>query len=188
MLHPPSLFTCYTCMCFAVGVVNKLRLQYEGTLKYLGESVTGMKYGLRKRWWGSDVAMVTGDSGSDASKCTDELWHLLCSRTVVFPLEDQSRWLWHLEMTSQWSLMLFFRGKYKRRAHTNLGAVVWVSGTEWLGLLISHRPSTLAISMSLMELSIARMNCVPCLSICMHTDLFGNFFSQYDFSCLMLVR
>ena len=42
-------------------------------------------------------------------------------------------------------------GKYIRRAHTNLKVVTWVSVTEWLGLLISHRPSTLAISVPLME-------------------------------------
>ena len=66
-------------------------------------------------------------------------------------------------------------GKYKRRVHTNLRAVVWVSGTEWLGLSISHRPSTLAILVSLVEQSITRMNCVPWLSICMYPDLFGNF-------------
>ena len=29
-------------------------------------------------------------------------------------------------------------GKYIRRAPTNLGAVIWVSGTEQLGLLPSH--------------------------------------------------
>ena len=57
----------------------------------------------------------------------------------------------------------------------NLGAVIWVSGTEQLGLLISHRPSTLAILVLLMEQSIARLNCVPCLSICTYPDLFGNF-------------
>ena len=29
-------------------------------------------------------------------------------------------------------------GKYIRRAHSGFGAVIWVSGTEWLGLLSSH--------------------------------------------------
>ena len=75
-------------------------------------------------------------------------------------------------------------GKYIRRAHTNLGSVVWVSGTEWLGLLISHRPSTPAISVPLVEQSITRKNCVFYLSICMYPDLFGELFSQYDLSCL----
>ena len=42
-------------------------------------------------------------------------------------------------------------GKYIRRAHLGFGAVIWVSGTEQLGLLLSHRPSTPAISVPLME-------------------------------------
>ena len=42
-------------------------------------------------------------------------------------------------------------GKYIRRAHSSFGAGVWVSGTEWLGLLLSHQPSTLAILVPLME-------------------------------------
>ena len=29
-------------------------------------------------------------------------------------------------------------GKYITRAHTGFRAVIWVSGTEWLGLLLSH--------------------------------------------------
>ena len=32
-------------------------------------------------------------------------------------------------------------GKYIRRAHSGFGAVIWVSGTEHLGLS-SHQPST----------------------------------------------
>ena len=31
------------------------------------------------------------------------------------------------------------------------GAVIWVSHTEWLGQLSSHQPSTLAISVPLVE-------------------------------------
>ena len=41
---------------------------------------------------------------------------------------------------------------YKRKAHKSLGAVVWVSGNEWLGQLLGgHQPSTSAISVPLME-------------------------------------
>ena len=40
--------------------LNKLRLQYEGTLKYLGESGTGMEIGLRKRWRGLDAFILIG--------------------------------------------------------------------------------------------------------------------------------
>ena len=42
-------------------------------------------------------------------------------------------------------------GKYIRRAHSSFRAVIWVSDTEWLGLLLSHQPSTLAILVPLME-------------------------------------
>ena len=65
-------------------------------------------------------------------------------------------------------------GKYKRRAHTNLRVVVWVSGTEWLGLSISHRPSTPAISMFLM--AEYNQNELCTLFIHMHVPRpFGNF-------------
>ena len=40
ILHPPSLFTCYTCLRFVVDILNKSRLWYEGA-QY--ESVTGTK-------------------------------------------------------------------------------------------------------------------------------------------------
>ena len=54
-------------------------------------SVTGTKFGLRKRHRGSDVAIVNGDSGGDAGGCADESWHFLCTCAVVFPPEDKSR-------------------------------------------------------------------------------------------------
>ena len=48
------------------------------------------------------------------------------------------------------------------------------SGTKCLSLLTSHRPSTSAVSVPLMEKSIPRMECVTCLSICMYPDLSGD--------------
>ena len=42
-------------------------------------------------------------------------------------------------------------GKYIRRAHLGFGAVIWFFGTEWLGLLLSHQPPTVAILVPLME-------------------------------------
>ena len=42
-------------------------------------------------------------------------------------------------------------GKYIRRTYSSFGAVVWVSGTEWLGHLLSHQPSTSAISVPPVE-------------------------------------
>ena len=46
-----------------------------------------------------------------------------------------------------------------------------MQNTYVTGILTSHRPSTLAISVPLMEQSITRMDCVICLSICMYPDL-----------------
>ena len=43
-------------------------------------------------------------------------------------------------------------GKYIRRASSSFGAaVIWVSGTEWLGPLLSHQPSTSVILVPLVE-------------------------------------
>ena len=47
-------------LCLPVFYVNKLRLRYEGSPKYLGESVTGMEIGLRKRWRGLDAIILIG--------------------------------------------------------------------------------------------------------------------------------
>ena len=65
-------------------------------------------------------------------------------------------------------------GKYIRRAHSGFRAVIWVIGTEQLGLLLSHQPSTPAISVPLMgqEYTQDKLS-----SLFIHVDaprLFGN--------------
>ena len=41
---------------------------------------------------------------------------------------------------------------YKSKCAKSLGAVIWVSGTEWLGQLLGgHQPSTSAILVPLVE-------------------------------------
>ena len=173
-------------MCFVVGIVNKLRLWNEGAPKYLEESVTGTGIWVKEKMtrfgcshsncrilavtpadaqMNYGVSSVHVHSGFPAGR--SEL-------TIVTP-QNEVTVISHA----------ILGGKYKRRAHTNLsdchlGFLV----LEWLGLLISHRPSTLAISVPVMEKSITRKNCVFYLSICMYPDLFGELFSQYDFSCL----
>ena len=74
-------------------------------------------------------------------------------------------------MTSQRSLMLMREGTIKGEHNQTLGLSSGSSDTEHSGLLTSHRPSTLAILMPLMEQSITRMECMICLSICMYPDL-----------------
>ena len=80
--------------------------------------------------------------------------------------------------------MLFWEGTIKGEHTQTLGLSSGFSGTVQLGPLTSHRPSTLAISVPLVEQSITRKNCVFYLSICMYPDLCGELFSHYDFSCL----
>ena len=140
-----------------------------------------MEFGLRKGQRGLDAFIVIRDSGMDTSRCADKLLCFQCACTVVFPLQDQSRQSWHHEMMSQGSLMLFWEGNIKRE-HTRTSELSsGSSDTECLGLLTSHRPSTLAISVSLVEQSITRINCVFHLSIC--TKLSYIFF--YVFSIIL---
>ena len=114
-------------------------------------------------------------SSMDARRCADKWQCFWCTFTVVFLLEDQSRWLWHHEMMSQGSLILLREGTIKGEHNQTSGLSSGSSDTEHLGLLTSHRPSTLAVSVPLVEQSITRMDCVICLSICMYPDLLGNF-------------
>ena len=70
--------------------------------------------------------------------------------------------------------MLFWEGSIKGKHTGASGLSSGFSGTEQLSLFISHRPSTLAILVPLMEQSITRKNCVFYLSICMYPGLLGN--------------
>ena len=167
----------YTLCVFGLPLTNPL--MWYKYLKYVHLYVTGMGYGLRKRQGGLDAFIVFRDSGIDAGGCADEWWCIWCACTVVFLLEYQSRRSWHHKITSQGSLMLFREGNIKGGAHPNLGLSSGSSDTECLGLLTSHRPSTLAISVPLVEQSITRMNCVICLSICMYPDLSGELLSVW---------
>ena len=93
----------------------------------------------------------------DAGRCADKQWWFQCPCTVVFPLEDQSRWSWHYEMISWESLMLLREGTIKGEHNRTLGLSSGCSGTKHLGLLMNHRPSTLVFLVPLMEKSITRM-------------------------------
>ena len=105
--------------------------------------------------------------------------YLWCACTMVFLPEDQSKWLWCHQMTSQGSLVILWEGTIKGEHTRTLGLSSGSSDTEHLGLLSSHRPSTSAILVPLVEQIITRMNCMFCLSICMYPDLFGNFQSVW---------
>ena len=67
--------------------------------------------------------------------------------------------------------MLLREGTIKGEHNQTYGLSSGSSDTNHLGLLTSHRPSTSAILVPLMEQSITRMDCVICFSICMYPDL-----------------
>ena len=69
--------------------------------------------------------------------------------------------------------MLLREGTIKGDHIQTSGLLSGYSGTKCLGLLTSHRPTTLAVSVPIEEKSITRMECVTCLSICMYPDLSG---------------
>ena len=112
-------------------------------------------------------------SSMDASGCADRQQWFWCTCTVVFPLEDQSRWSWHNFMMSWRSLMLLREGTIKGEHNWISGLSSGFSGTKHLGLLTGYWPSTSTASVTLMEKSIIRMECVTCLSICMYPNLSG---------------
>ena len=145
-----GLFTCLFFSCIYHVLLINLRLQYEGTPKYLGESVTGLKFGLWKTQQGSCVAEENSRQGH---------W-CRCRPILAIPLHMHSAF--PAEMGEQMILTSFgdviitllrhLGIGYKRKVCKSLGAVIWVSGTEQLGQLLGgHQPSTLAISMPLVE-------------------------------------
>ena len=87
-----------------------------------------------------------------------QCWHM-GRWSMVFPLHMHSglptEKVEQMIMTSLDDITLItcaiWGEKYIRRAHSGFRAVIWVSGTEWLGLLLSHWPSTLAILVPLVE-------------------------------------
>ena len=69
--------------------------------------------------------------------------------------------------------MLLREGTIKGEHTHTLGLSSGSSDTEHSGLLTSHRASTPAVLVPLVEQSITRMNSVLYLSICMYPDLSG---------------
>ena len=123
------------------------RLQYEGTLKYLGESVTGIKIGMQNLHsslsidgWGNRLGM-SADAKTSQYDSTAHVQRLFLPKW-------RSRQLWHHLMMSLSSCLHKWRGRYKRKH-------VWVLGILLvLGLILvgsssefwSGKPQTLYAS------------------------------------------
>ena len=106
--------------------------------------------GLWKIWQGSCVAEENSWWGH-WQRCRQILVILLCMCSA-YPTEMEEQTI----LTSFGYIIIFLlmhlQIGYKKKACKSLGAVVWVSGTEWLGqLLEGHQPSTSAISVPFME-------------------------------------
>ena len=70
--------------------------------------------------------------------------------------------------------MLLRKGTVKGEHNQTLGLLSGSSGTKHSGLLTSHRPSTLAVLVPIMEKRIPRMECVTCFSYaCTQTFLWN---------------
>ena len=145
-----GLFMCLFFGCTYHNIIINSRLRYEGTLKYLGESVPGSKFGLWKTQQGSCVAEENSQWGCQHRHRqipTIPLW--MCS---AFPAEMREQTILMSFSDVIMALLVHLGIWYKRKACKSLRAVVWVSGTEQLGQLLGgHQPSTLAISVPLME-------------------------------------
>ena len=88
------------------------------------------RFGSIHSIWGSSM---------DAGRWADEWQQFWCACTVVFLLEDQSRWLWCHFMMSWGSLVLLREGTI--RAQLNLWAVIWVFWYQAFGSI--NKPPTL---------------------------------------------
>ena len=128
---------------FCWEYVNKLILWYQGTVKYLGESVTGAKIRLRKRQIGSDAFIVISGSGMDTSKCADKWWQFQCTCSG-FPTGRSEQMI-----VTSWNDVTKIsctieRGNYQRRAQLNPWAVTWVFWYQAFGSI--NKPQTLYFS------------------------------------------
>ena len=131
--------------------INKFKTPVWGSTEIPEGECHRHGIGDMEKTMGSCVPMVIVNFGSDASECTDEL--NISSAHVQWFSHWKSRaedhdiiWWHHNDLSCYWG------GNYIRKLSTSLGAVIWVFITEWLGqLLKSHQPSTLAISVPLME-------------------------------------
>ena len=145
-----GLFTCLFFGCIYYVLLINSRFWYEGTPKYLGESVTGMKLGLWKTWQGSCIVEENSRTGSQC-RCRQILVIPLCVHSA-FPAEMGEQMILMSFGDVIIALLMHLGIGYKRKAHKSLGAVIWVSGTEQLSQLLGgHWPPTSAILVPLME-------------------------------------
>ena len=72
--------------------------------------------------------VVTGDSGSNASRCADKLQCFLWHMHSGFPMEKVEQ-MTVMSLSDVTVIACAIGGKYIRKANLSFGAVIWVSGT-----------------------------------------------------------
>ena len=150
---PASLLICLCKETF----VNKLVSQYEGTLKYLGESVTGMKTGLEMRQWKTELNRTFITNGYLA-------WTLAGVQMNHSSSSAHVQWFFcqnggaddcDIIIQCHKDFSCIKGGNHKRGSATELeefGCCYYCHlgvQAQVLGSLQSHRPSTSAVSVSL---------------------------------------
>ena len=113
----------------------------------------GHRHGIRdkEKMMGLCVVIVIVNFSGNANECADELdissVHVQWFSCWKSRADDCDVILWcHNDLSC------YGGGNCIREASKSLRTVVWVFGNEWLGqLLRSHQPSTLAISVPLVE-------------------------------------
>ena len=125
------------------------RLQYEGALKYLGESVTGLKFGIQNWWDGLYIAVEDSQWGCQwVHRQTSVVLLHMCS---AFPAKRGKQMI-VMAFSYVMSMLMHRVGGYIRRMHMSLKAFIWVFGAAHSGnLLRSHWPSVAATSVPFME-------------------------------------
>ena len=116
------LYGLFMCLCFSctyhILIIN-LRLQYKGTPNYLGECVTGSKFGLRKTWQGSCV----GEENSWQGCCQRCRWILVISLHMhsAFPTEMGEQMILMSFSDTIIAQLMHLGIRYKRKVHKSLG-------------------------------------------------------------------
>ena len=129
------LYIVLYCLIHCLNLMN-FRLWYEGTWKYLGESVTGSKNGMQNWRDGSCIAVRDGRAGMPTDAQVGQ--HSSTAHVQGFPaLRGKQTIMPSLDDVSTMVLMLRV-GSYIRRVCMSLGTLIWVFScstfdSNWLG-------------------------------------------------------
>ena len=110
------------------------RLQCEGALKYLGESITGLKFRLWKTQQGSCVMEENSQQGCWQRHKQISAIPLCMHSAFSTEMGEQTILMSFSDVII--GLLMHLGIGYKRKACKSLRAVIWVSGTEQLGQLL----------------------------------------------------